>query len=57
MGLLNIEYIKQLKARYFSALDTKDWQLMHSCLSKECEAIYDSGKYRFAGREEIINFF
>lgn len=52
-----IESIKQLKARYFRALDTKDWPLMKTCLASQCIAKYDGGKYSFEGRENIARFF
>ncbi len=57
LDLHNIEYIKQLKARYFRALDTKDWPLMRSCLHSDCIAAYDGGKYTFEGADNIVNFF
>ena len=52
-----LEAIKQLKSRYFRALDSKDWNLIKSCLSEDCIARYDGGKYSFNGREQIIQFF
>jgi hypothetical protein len=55
--LQNIEAIKQLKHRYFRALDSKNWELMSDCLSKDCIAKYDGGKYSFEGREKIVQFF
>jgi hypothetical protein len=56
-NLQHIEAIKQLKARYFRALDSKDWELMKSCLANNCTAKYDGGKYSFNGREHIVQFF
>jgi len=56
-SLIHIQAIQQLKARYFRALDTKDWPLMESCLSDACVAQYDGGKYSFNGKVAIINFF
>lgn len=52
-----IESIKQLKARYFRALDTKDWPLMKTCLASKCIARYDGGKYSFEGCDNIVRFF
>ena len=52
-----IEAIKQLKARYFRALDSKEWDLMKTCLADECIAKYDGGKYSFEGRDGIVEFF
>ena len=57
LDLQNIEMIKQLKARYFRALDSKDWTLMKTCLAEHCTAKYDGGKYSFEGREGIVQFF
>lgn len=57
LDLPAIESIKQLKARYFRALDSKDWQLMKTCLAEHCTAKYDGGKYSFEGREGIVQFF
>jgi SnoaL-like domain len=33
--LLAIEDISQLKARYFRAIDTKDWELLRSCFADD----------------------
>ena len=57
LDLQEIESIKQLKARYFRALDSKDWELMKSCLAENCVAKYDGGKYSFEGREGIVECF
>ena len=57
LALENIELLKQLKARYFRALDSKDWTLMRSCLHDECIAAYDGGKYSFDGADNIVQFF
>ena len=54
--LYEIEQIKKLKHRYFRALDTNNWQLMGECLTEDCTARYDSGKYSYDGREAIIAF-
>lgn len=57
LDLQTIEAIKQLKARYFRALDSKDWGLMESCLAEHCTAAYDNGKYTLKSRQEIVQFF
>lgn len=57
LDLQAIEQIRQLKARYFRALDSKEWALMESCLAEDCIACYDGGKYSFSGREQIVTFF
>ena len=56
IDLHELEAIKRLKHTYFRALDTKDWALMRTCLSEECIARYDGGKYSFDGRENIVGF-
>ena len=54
--LVEIEAIKQLKARYQRAVDTKDWDLMSSVLAPDAKSIYSDGKYAFEGREAIVDF-
>ena len=54
--LTEIEHIKQLKARYFRALDTNDWGLFGDCLTEECTADYGDGKYSFQSRDRIVEF-
>lgn len=56
-NLEQYELIKRVKYRYFRALDTNDWALMKECLSDDCIAKYDGGKYSFEGRAKIIDFF
>ena len=50
------ELIKQVKYRYFRALDTKNWALLSACLTNDSIARYDDGKYSFDGREQIVSF-
>lgn len=54
--LAEIEQIKQLKYRYFRALDTNDWQTFGECLSDDCMARYGDGEYSFDGRQAIVDF-
>lgn len=54
--LYDIEKIKQLKARYFRALDTNDWGLFGDCLSEDCIASYSDGRLIREGREAIVGF-
>ncbi len=54
--LIEIEAIKQLKARYQRAVDTKDWELMRSVLAPEARSVYSDGKFSFDNREDIIDF-
>ena len=54
--LLAIEGIKQLKARYFRALDTNDWVLFASTMTKGCIGAYSDGDLSFKNRDEIVSF-
>ena len=54
--LVAIEAIKQLKARYQRAVDTKDWELMASVLAPDARSVYSDGKYAFEGRDAIVKF-
>lgn len=54
--LYDIEEIKQLKARYFRALDTNDWALFGDCLSDDCHANYSDGRLVREGRDAIVAF-
>lgn len=54
--LLQIEKIKQLKARYLRGLDTNDWEVFSSSMSEDCTGAYNGGKLSFGNREEIVNF-
>jgi hypothetical protein len=51
-----IEAIKQLKYRYFRALDCKRWDDLGATLTDDATTAYDSGKYAFAGRDTILGF-
>jgi hypothetical protein len=52
----DIEAIKQLKYRYFRALDCKRWDDLAETLTIDCTAAYDSGRYAFDGRDAILVF-
>lgn len=54
--LVEIEQIKQLKYRYFRALDTNAWETFGECLSDDCTARYGDGEYSFNGRKAIVDF-
>ena len=54
--LLEKERIKELKARYFRALDTKDWALFGACLTEDIEGRYSDGQLSFDGREQLVGF-
>ncbi len=51
-----IEAIKQLKYRYFRALDCKRWDDLAATLTEDASAAYDSGRYSYEGREAILGF-
>jgi len=55
-ALEEIEAIKQLKYRYFRALDTKQWEELGATLSDDATTAYDEGKYSQQGREAILGF-
>ena len=54
--LLDIEAIKQLKARYMRAVDTKDFELLASTFAEDARSVYSGGKYAFEGRDQIMKF-
>ena len=54
--LLEIEKIKQLKARYLRGLDTNDWGVFADSMSEDCTGSYNGGKLSFDKREDIVNF-
>jgi ketosteroid isomerase-like protein len=54
--LLEIEQIKRLKYRYIRCLDQKLWDEMATCFTDDAVALYSGGKYRYEGRDAIIEF-
>lgn len=52
----DLEAIRQLKYRYFRALDSKDWDGVGETLTKDATTAYDSGRYAFEGRDAILDF-
>jgi len=54
--LVDIEAIKQLKARYMRAVDTKDWELLTGTFALDARSVYSGGEYAFEGRDAIIGF-
>lgn len=52
--LLDLESIRQLKYRYFRAVDTKDWPLVEACFTPGATAAYP--QQACASREEIMAF-
>jgi uncharacterized protein (TIGR02246 family) len=51
-----LEAIKQVKYRYFRALDCNDWELFADCLTADCSASYSDGKLCLEGRDAIVAF-
>lgn len=58
MDLEAIEYIKQLKARYFRAIDTADQALLRTCFTDDATVAFEGGNYQITlnGMTEITNF-
>ena len=54
--LLEIEKIKQLKARYLRGLDTNNWEVFAGSMSEDCTGRYNSGKLSFDKRDDIVDF-
>ncbi len=54
--LLEIEKIRQLKARYFRALDTNDWPLFSETMTSDCIGRYSDGDLSFDNRAGIVDF-
>jgi hypothetical protein len=54
--LAAIEAIRQVKYRYFRALDCNEWDLFAGCLTEDCAAAYSGGKLRLDGRDAIVAF-
>lgn len=52
---LEIELIRQLKYRYFRALDCHDWSLFETCLAEDVKTALDNGKYSFNGRAAFVD--
>ena len=55
-ALEDIEAIKRLKHRYWRCLDFKRWEELAECFTPDATADYGDGRYRFAGREAIMDF-
>jgi uncharacterized protein (TIGR02246 family) len=53
--LVDTESIKSLKARYFRAMDTKDWDLLSSCFTDDLVADFRAAPGMLVrGREEYM---
>ena len=49
-----IEEIKQLKARYFRAVDEKDWSALRELFTEDARAWYPGPARWFTGADEIV---
>lgn len=54
--LHEIERIKRLKYRYMRTLDMNQWDELADCFTEDAVTDYDSGKYSFQGKKNIIDF-
>jgi len=54
--LIEIEAIKRVKYRYIRCLDQKLWDEMATCFTDDAVALYSGGKYRYEGRDAILEF-
>ncbi|MGO4312345.1 nuclear transport factor 2 family protein [Pseudomonas sp. KB_15] len=52
---LEIEQIRQLKYRYFRAVDCHDWTSLETCLAEDVKTSLDSGKYSFDCRTAFLD--
>ncbi len=57
--LLDIEEIKQLKARYFRGIDTCNLELLKTVLADDVHIRFDSPTYQYEinGIDEAMNFY
>ena len=55
--LNDIDEIRNLKSRYFRALDTKDWPELEKTLSPTISTSYSNGKLVFHGPKEVTAYF
>jgi uncharacterized protein (TIGR02246 family) len=46
--------IRALVARYFAALDTRDFDLLRTCFTEDADAEYQDGAWSLRGRDEIV---
>ena len=37
----DVEAIRQLKARYFRLMDTRQWELLRECFAADVSAVYE----------------
>jgi hypothetical protein len=54
--LLELEAIKRVKYRYMRCIDQKLWDDLHEVFTEDAVAAYSGGKYRYEGREVIVDW-
>jgi hypothetical protein len=54
--LVEMEGVKRLKYAYFRCLDQKRWDEMGTLFTDDAVAAYSNGKYRYDGRDAIVDF-
>jgi hypothetical protein len=52
--LLDLEEIKQLKARYFRCMDTKDWDGYGEVFTRDCRMVVPEADLVLEGRASIV---
>ena len=55
-NLEEIEAIKRLKSKYFRNLDTKSWDELEQCFTKDATTSYYSGMFSHQGVDDIMKF-
>ena len=55
--LKDVQAIKEVKSRYFRALDTKNGDELETTLAPDIETAYSDGKLVFHGPKEVTNYF
>lgn len=55
--LKDVQAIKELKSKYFCALDTKNWDELETTMTEDIETAYSNGKLVFHGPKEITDYF
>lgn len=54
--LKDVQAIKELKSKYFRALDTKNWDELETTMTPNISTAYSNGKLVFHGPKEITNY-
>ena len=54
--LKDVQAIKELKSRYFCAMDTKNWEDFAATMAPDIETSYSDGKLKFHGPQEVTDY-